>query len=787
MLHTSASEQDVEIENILIVPNRSMRQAPRNTDHSLAAALLIYIGIIIFISFRNLGPVYLSDEIGYAAKAAHLAGHSNLLSSSWHAGYSLAMAPLFKIFGIGPATWTSVSALNLSLLVLSIIFWISTLKRLGLSTKQASWISISSLACYGVWGFTGWLFANPMLQLIIAMLSRWLLIKNNKRRIIAISLTGGLAYWVHPTGALIAGCAWLATILNTILQPKRLLKSRRSIQIRLAWITAGILLTLGLALLYKYVHRAINTQMGGDGGHYSQQIHGYITAFSEDTLRTSLEFFTGFINGAANLSIATFGYGILLVASLIKTPYSSSLSSRKKGEAATQAFTILATISLLAFGAALSINMENNYQHMMHQRYISPMIQSLWILGITHCMASETPKNLPARIVVAISPIFLAIATGSIFWSYDKTFSLIDLMSSGSSVIANRIGSQQEALSGLCIGAFIVIAVQTLAPHPKLICAGVIAAVVGFESNLMRGRGVENGSTQMSLAKHAHNIGRNQKICLAAVDTPLSKRESANVYEFYLSSASIQRIINRDQEKSDFNSFFNPNTSDCHFIIAPLGLAFSNNRSDIHRVINKLSSCHLTFVDSKNDWGLYECNKTLRHSDQDGSNGFTTIDNNVSTGPLPIAITPLIVYTSHAFRHEKSYIRYARIVNDNHDQLEMCGSLNIKEEIHRCRKQRSVIVSSQSDVPILWGIYIDTLKPDSYKVFMPRLKVLRGSIAVEVIDENLNRLSSKYFGEEDADLPLDFNIPSGNKRIEIRIQATKNSAFTNPSHIIISK
>ena len=49
--------------------------------------LTIFASLILISSFTNLGPVYLSDEVHYAAKAAHLAGQSNLLSSSWHAGY----------------------------------------------------------------------------------------------------------------------------------------------------------------------------------------------------------------------------------------------------------------------------------------------------------------------------------------------------------------------------------------------------------------------------------------------------------------------------------------------------------------------------------------------------------------------------------------------------------------------------------------------------------------------------------------------------------------------------
>ncbi len=181
----------------------------------LISGLIIYLFIIIFSVFRNPGAIYLSDELGYASKAAHLAGHNNLLSSSWHAGYSIMLAPLFMVFGVNETIWPVISIFNLALVAGAIIFWISTLGELGYKRKNAILIGLSSLACFNVWGFTSWIFVNPALQLIIAIMARGLLLHERIPRLLTISITRGLAYWIHPTGLLIAASAWVAMVATT--------------------------------------------------------------------------------------------------------------------------------------------------------------------------------------------------------------------------------------------------------------------------------------------------------------------------------------------------------------------------------------------------------------------------------------------------------------------------------------------------------------------------------------------------------------------------------------------
>lgn len=757
------------------------------SNRILLGSLYIYICTIIFISLRHLGPVYLSDEIGYAAKAAHLAGQSNLLSSSWHAGYSLAIAPLFMAFGISPATWTAIAIFNLALLFLSILFWFSTLRKLGFNSKKASWISLSSLACFAVWGFTGWIFVNPILQLLIALLSRCILIERKSIQIPVIALTGGIAYWIHPTGALIAACAWLATLTKVFSYRSDKYATRR-ILANLVSITAGAVLTLGLIATYKYFHSSLNISMGGNGGHYSEQISGYIQSLAHETSKTLLEIFTGLLNGIANLSIATFGYSTLLVTSLMGTPQQKREEDlNKKNMEAIAIFAACTTVLLLLFSSALSINMENNYQCMLHQRYISPIIQSLWILGVARCMPLETSANLRTRIIIAVSPVLVAIVVGATFWNYDKTFSIIDLMSSGSSVIAHRLGSHQEALLGLGIGAILIISVQILAPYPKLIFAGIIAALVGFESSSLRGATLREGSSPPALREKIKNIHANEQICLAAIKTPLAAYESENTYEFYFSSSNIRRVINRFKDRKDYNPFFRSDPSPCNYIIAPLDIRLVSQRPDAGPVIHKLSKCSLRYVDHTLGWGLYECASSETRNKTSTYQHFITARDGADSGPIPANIRPLLVYTQKDIRHEKKFMGYAKINSSGTEHsFTPCADLQSNQQRLGCKQKKEAFISKRSNTPILWGIYTDRLSPGPYKLYISNFRVLKGSATVEIVDKDMNRLANRTFFLQDRMALLDFTIPSDIRRIEVRIEATRSSVFSNPTHIVIS-
>ena len=750
------------------------------SDRLMLGLLTIFASLILISSFTNLGPIYLSDEVHYAAKAAHLAGQSNLLSSSWHAGYSLTLVPIFKFFGIQQTTWVAVTAFNLLLLLASIGFWFSTLQHFGISKTKSLLLSISSLVCFGVWGFTAWMFVNPWMQLIIAMMARWLLMKHKFKQLFAITLTSGFAYWLHPTGLLITACAWLVVIAD--LASHRQMRQLKS----LGSILLGLFMTGLLILLYQAIHSKINISMGGDGGHYGKQISSYLFEFQQDTAQTLAEVSTALINGLANLSIATYGYGILFFTALIHFK-TKGLAQPKTNLIKVSTFIASTTIALLLFSSLLAINEAGQYQHMLHQRYFAPMIQALWILGLSQWLHHEQRENLLLRLTVTISPVLGALIIGSVFWDYNKRFSIIDAMSSGSSLFSNALNSEHEALAGLAIGSVLIIVVQIMAWRPKLVIAGVISSVAGWTMNQTRANALSGGSGRPVLIDEIKRISKDKNICLAAIPTRLISGQSNNLYEFYLSSPNIQRLVHKRETYQEYNNFFDPDVRLCEYIVAPLDLHLTRNRKDLEPINRQLNRCQLNRVDGRYGWGLYQCSKHAESNQQLSPAGFRLASTGTLVQALPAGIRPLRVFSDQAFSHEKDWINYGTLANkDGRVKIRPCESIQSNHFKNKCNQNKAIKIAKAGDTPLYWGLYLNNLKPGNYQLLISDFKVYKGLVTIEVIDERLHQIKKKDFSTTTRNASVPFQIHSDQKQIEIRIMATKDSQFSLPTYFVIT-
>ena len=750
------------------------------SNNILIIALISYLLIVIFSVFSNSGAIYLSDELGYASKAAHLAGHSNLLSSSWHAGYSIMLAPIFLAFGTNEIVWPAISIFNLALTAGSIIFWISTLCALGYERQKAILISLSSLVCFSVWGFTPWIFVNPALQLIIAIMARGLLLHERIPRLLTISIAGGLAYWIHPTGLLIAASAWLIAIADMAsIQREKALKAVVATAI-------GVAITVALVLIYQKIHSGINISMGGDGGHYEKQISGYIGELNKETKQTIAEIGTGLINGVANLSIATFGYSMLLLtkAGGRNKPLEGYLTTSRME---TTKFIGIVTLLLLLFSSLLAINQPNDYQHMLHQRYTAPVIQSLWILGLAQWIDKEKTINLPNRLILCVSPVLLALIIGSVRWNYNNRFSIIDAMSSGTSVISNVLNSQNQPLASLAIGSIVIITVQSLSWRPKLILAGIFSSVVGLNANNIRGDILKGGSKRPDLISEIKALSKTKRVCLAALKTDLSAGESDNLHEFYLSSRDIIRLRNRYEDRVNYSSFYNPNPSDCDYIFSPLDIHLTTHRSDLAEIVHKLDTCQIVKVDDRLGWGLSKCKDPKQ--DKTTKSSFSTSSNGAKTAQLNPSMKPVRVYTKDKFNYGNTdmTIGYLSKTGDTSDVVP-CKTLNNKKTRRSCKDKKEVIMETSQEIPLIWGIYIQDLRAGNYQLIPNGLKVYKGKVTVEIIDTTINRLNSKDYQDSDTSTSnIPFTLSKDKEHIELRIEASANAIFTPPSHWIITK
>nr|WP_321269485.1 hypothetical protein [uncultured Tolumonas sp.] len=188
-----------------------------NSDNNrlIIAALLIFI-LFYFVSFSITGPAYLSDEIGYLTKAIYISGNGGDFASSWHAGYSILISPVFYFLNDFNDIWTAIKIINISLFVASFIFMYFTLVRvfpkkdkgvllLGaiIGMIYPSWMVMSSYA-----------FVTPfLLFMYTALVYSFLSIEKSTYNVVICSILSSYAYWIHPTGIVVSLSCFLTLAL----------------------------------------------------------------------------------------------------------------------------------------------------------------------------------------------------------------------------------------------------------------------------------------------------------------------------------------------------------------------------------------------------------------------------------------------------------------------------------------------------------------------------------------------------------------------------------------------
>ncbi len=271
------------------------------------------IGIIYLIANLYVsGPAYQQDEIGYLVNGAFFGGHIIDGFSSYHAGYSVFLAPLFAIFDDTSVIWRGVLVINALLWSGSFFLLIKFLKRLLPSASQKSLLlTVSVVALYPAWvSMAGYAFSQSAFVFFFLVSTITLLNWNPDKptKVILHSAAVGYLYWIHPTAIGVIAASFFTVALLCW-------KNRRWLSLLIHISTVSLLVLSYNKILQPWMMRAMTPSGYLPRTHY--QDFSYVLA-NVCTSRFWVDWSFAFTGQLSYLSISTFGLFLFGVAYILK-------------------------------------------------------------------------------------------------------------------------------------------------------------------------------------------------------------------------------------------------------------------------------------------------------------------------------------------------------------------------------------------------------------------------------------------------------------------------------------
>jgi hypothetical protein len=341
----------------------------------------IAIGCVyLAASWHTSGPAYLRDEIGYLANAAFLANHRIDAASSYHAGYSLFIAPAF-LFSDPRVVWKGVLTINAVMWAANFAMLYALLRRL-LPHVQPSRLLTTTIvsALYPTWIVSsGYAFATTAFAAVFlaSLLALFLWSKDNPLSILPHAALVGYLYWVHPTGAAVAFLSVLAVSLEAWRR-----RDARPLLLHIALVAA-------LVLAYQRgIHPWIAASMTPPG--YTPFFHYPSLASALETVLTwrgFTVFATMLVGQSAYFIVASFGAtvaGLLFCSRQILSARNDGGHCAADGNVRSVCFLIGAMpISMIALGAISFFQWDQlEGQFWIYGRYLDAAVLPALAIGL---------------------------------------------------------------------------------------------------------------------------------------------------------------------------------------------------------------------------------------------------------------------------------------------------------------------------------------------------------------------------------------------------------------------
>lgn len=344
---------------------------------------LVALAIVIYcLNAGVVGPMIQADEGSYLANAAAIASYKNDLASSYHAGYSLLIAPAFLIGENPNEVWKLVRLTN------ALLFWATGLLLWGLANRWGAkiprtnrMIAVGVVLLYPMWVvLVGYSFAQiafvPVYVLLVLLIHE--ASSGCRHCWIFAGLTASFLYWIHPTGVVavigvvlvFAFVAWLK-------------KKWRNFTAFLFSLVMGV-------VAYRSVFAPwLITKMSHGGSptlHYPNAIELLNPLYSFEGWLKFLTVLSGHIFYISFGSLATFAVGLIVA---IIFAYKKLCHNKKPideeyfGMAIGLAFVGVSSVGILLLSSLFMVNAER-LDHWMYGRYVEAFAAPVLLAGVLY-------------------------------------------------------------------------------------------------------------------------------------------------------------------------------------------------------------------------------------------------------------------------------------------------------------------------------------------------------------------------------------------------------------------
>lgn len=547
-----------------------------------------------FVNRHFDAPAYQQDEIGYLINGAFLAGFVVDGYSSYHAGYSLFLAPLFLIANDPEAIWYGLQVINS-------LFWggsfylldVFIQKTFPFTNLRRRIVVILICAIYPSWiviagyGFSQSVFIFFYITSALALM-KWK--PEEPSSVLPHTLLIGFLFWIHPTAAGVI-VASIAAIFYGCWKKY----SYQSLLLH-------FILILVMAAVYKLgIQVWMMREMTPDG--YEVRSHYPSTA----SLLASLtkvkfwgDFFVLILGQLSYLLIATFGAIFIGISFLIKSIYQNWLACFNKLKLEDQIdpivsiYLLISLLGLLVI-TALSFSSQAHGPGSLDEWFYGRYVEGVMLPILAISIAGWKAQGLKQVLFVATGIVLVGALIQALF--SDNYLNLVNILSFWPQVLAPK----ESVMYWFLLGAIGVTGCLTFY-KPVSFLMIVISAIFTIQAHQQWHENILKDYSKPTQLIDFVRLNFSKGECVGfdpylPPGSTLQEAERVRLYSYYLYDYKYQRMSFSQWEEQCNGPFFTYDTSilsNSHNVrlagIEPrtgLRLFVKNRNTKFEEVINK--------------------------------------------------------------------------------------------------------------------------------------------------------------------------------------------------------